>query len=159
MRLRNVFQLRHAGAPRLDCSVPGLEVTELPWEDSGWLFEAQPESELEEHWLTLVNWRVCLSGCLEGQVLHHPHVSYAGAHRTERIVEVRMLENVRQPLAFAADGWCYRLRAPSEDHNHRQLAREWLDMMLGEDATLPLVALRIAASVGRRIRADSGPAG
>lgn len=131
----NIVYLHHATEAMPHCGLPGLEVKELRWEDSAWLFEPAAVPQPEK-WPTLVNWRVSLSGCLQGQILHHPELSYGSFHKTDRIVDLRRFDHVRQPVAFSADGWCYRLGDVNEDHNHRTLAREWVDLMLAQSQAL-----------------------
>lgn len=131
--------LRLARRSTNDCpSLAGLEVRELDWDASGWDQLVAPlEPVAEKLFPTLVNWRVSFTGDLEGQLLHYPGLPYAAPHKTDAIVEVRKLDHVRVPVAFAADGCVYRLSAPSVEHNCRERAAEWLEMMLAEDSTLP----------------------
>ncbi|MCC2674835.1 MAG: hypothetical protein K0R58_1782 [Ramlibacter sp.] len=125
----NIHHLPHVG---------GIAVQELSWEESGWdtLSGATADFRASEiRFPTLVDWRLCLAGGLAGQLLFHPTFPYGRQHATARILEVRILSDLRRPIAFAEDGSTYRLVSPGEDV--RRACREWLDLMLGTGLPLP----------------------
>lgn len=128
----NIYQQPHQG---------GIVVRELSWEESGWDELAAGSGQRGQAFPTLVDWRLCLTGALSGQLLHHPSMPYGCVHRTARIMEVRRLCARSLPVAFAADGQTYRLGAPRDEV--QSACRGWLDMMLGEGPPLPAIVHRV----------------
>lgn len=124
-----------------DRTLPGIEVKEVSWEE--WdvsNFGAITPVAQQLMFPTLMDWRIGVSGCVTGQLLHHPTLPYGCSHHTARILEVRKFDSTRQPVAFTADGTSYRLGPPNRDM--RLAALEWLQFMLEEDCSLPLIVHR-----------------